>query len=242
MEGKSIGIMDIVNKLISLLVQNSVCWSCGLDHNGKNLICEDCHSALKMVIEPCWQCGLSHKGETKTCVQCLSHPKLWQHMIAPLSYASPISQVIQRLKYNQKLDVLKSLIELVIPMFQAVEQKPQILIPVPLHQNRYIERGFNQSFEISTMLSKALGISCSDALVARIVDTKRQSELTLKQRKDNIKNAFFVNNKLSDYDHIVIVDDVITSGSTVHELVRQCLKKGVKRVDVWALARTEKDL
>jgi len=241
-EGKSIRIMNLVNKMLNEFIHHSVCWSCGLDHGGQKLICEDCHSAIKQVIEPCCQCGLSHMGETRICVQCLSEPKLWQTMIAPLSYVLPVSHVIQRLKYNQKLEVLKSLIELVMPVFQALEQKPQLLIPVPLHQNRYIERGFNQSFEISAMLSKALGIPFSDDLVARIIDTQRQSELSLKQRKENIKNAFFVNTQLSDYEHIAIVDDVITSGSTVHELVKQCLKKGVKRVDVWALARTEKDL
>lgn len=241
MEGKSIRIMNLVNKLLNEFMHNPVCWSCGLGHAGKNRLCDDCHDSIKSVFEPCLQCGLSHAGDTKTCVQCLSQPKLWQQMIAPLSYASPVSRLIQQLKYNQKLEVLKALMELVLPAFKSLDEQPQLLIPVPLHQNRYIERGFNQSYEITVMLSKALNVAYSDDLVERIVDTKRQSELSLKQRENNIKNAFLVNADIKDYEHIIIVDDVITSGSTVHELTKQCLKKGVKRIDVWALARTEKD-
>ncbi len=236
--------MNIVNKLQQILNQflhNPVCWSCGLGHKGDLLICAECHFNIQRVIEPCLQCGLSHAGEGNVCVQCLSHPKLWQQMVAPLSYKPPVRQLIQQLKYNQKLEVLKALVELELPRYQAIFPKPDLLVPVPLHQNRYIERGFNQSLEITVLLSKTLNIPYSDNLVERVVDTSRQSGLKLKQREKNIKNAFLVNDDIRVFNHVVIVDDVITSGSTVNELVKTCWRKGVKRIDVWALARTELD-
>lgn len=234
--------MNIVNKLQQLLNQflhNPVCWSCGLSHKGDLLICHQCQINIQRVINPCLQCGLSHAGEGTICVHCLTKPKLWQQMIAPLSYTTPISQLIQQLKYNQKLEVLKALLELDRLKFQSIEPKPELLIAVPLHQNRMIERGFNQSLEIAILLSKATNIPYSDKFVERVIDTPRQSDLKLKQREKNIKNAFLVTEDLAGFNHIVIVDDVITTGSTVHELVKHCLKQGVKRVDVWALARTE---
>ncbi len=129
--------------------------------------------------------------------------------------------------------------ELVLPRFQAVQTLPELLVSVPLHQNRYLERGFNQSYEMARALSKTLAIPCSDSWVERVLDTRRQSELSLKQRKINIKNAFVVDDEIKKYRHIALVDDVITSGSTVHELVKACLRQGVKRVDVWAIARAE---
>ena len=236
--------MNIVNKLhdiVNQFLHNPVCWSCGLSHKGQKSVCFACESSIQHVHEPCLQCGLSHRGSEEICVQCLSKPKLWQYMVAPLSYKKPVSHLIQRLKYNQKLEVLSALIELVTPKFQAIQPKPDLLIPVPLHQNRYIERGFNQSYEIAISLSKRLDIPCDENYVERVLDTPRQSDLKLKQREDNIKNAFVVDKDLSHFQHIVIVDDVVTTGSTVHEITKHCLRNGVKRVDVWAIARTELD-
>ncbi len=234
--------MNLVNKphdILNQFLHNPVCWSCGLTHSGKQLTCAHCFLSIKRVVAPCKQCGLSHAGESDICLKCQTTPKLWQEMAAPLSYKNPISHLIQQLKYNQQLEVLQALIELVLPAFRSITKKPDILISVPLHLNRYLERGFNQSYEMAKMLSKNLNIKCSDSMVERVIDTVRQSELKLKQREKNIKNAFQISDELGEYDHVVIIDDVITSGSTVHELVKQCLRKGVKRVDVWAIARTE---
>jgi len=234
--------MDIVNKLqdiVNQFLHNPVCWNCGLSHNGSKLICAPCESAILHVQAPCKQCGLSHNGLGEICIRCLTTPKLWQTMVAPLSYKKPISHSIQLLKFNQKLEVLRSLVELVEPTFSTLHPMPQLLIPVPLHQNRYRQRGYNQSYEIALILSKALGVPCSDHYAERIIDTPRQSDLKLKQREKNIKNAFLVDDAIGQYQHIAIIDDVVTTGSTVHELTKHCLRNGVKTVDVWAIARTE---
>lgn len=233
---------QLVNKLrgfVPQFFQTSTCWSCGLIHNEPKLICNTCELNIVKVSKPCLQCGLSHNGSSMCCVHCLSKPKLWQSMIAPLSYQTPVSQLIHQLKYNQNLGVLTSIMELVEPCFNALVDKPDLIIPVPLHQNRYLERGFNQSLEIAKRISQITNVPLNDVLVERIVDTERQSELKLKQREKNIKNAFKVDKALGNYNHIAIVDDVITSGSTVHELTKQCLKQGVKKVDIWAVARAE---
>ena len=158
-------------------------------------------------------------------------------MIAPLSYQPPISDLIVQLKYSQKLSVLSVLLELAGSYF--MQQSSATLMPVPLHKERFLERGFNQSFEIAIGLAKQLNMTFADQLIQRVVNTPSQSELTLKQRRKNLKNAFRVDANISQFKHVIIVDDVITTGSTVKEITQQCLKQGVKRVDVWALARTE---
>ena len=234
--------MNIVNKLGNLvdkISRNPICWSCGLNHAGKKLICDECISHIIKVNNPCVQCGLTHELDSKICVHCLSKPRIWQHMVAPLSYQTPVSQLIHQLKYNQNLGVLKALIELVENEFHLKDVGADLLIPVPLHTNRYIERGFNQSLEIAKRLSRISDIAVNDDMIERIVDTTRQSELKLKQREKNIKNAFLVDDKIVNYQHVIIVDDVVTSGSTVYEIAKECLRKGVKRVDIWALARAE---
>lgn len=234
--------MDLVNKLsnkLNFFYHNPVCWGCGTAHQGKKLTCSTCDDQIKRVFQACKLCGLSHQGKESVCVKCVRKSPKWAAMYAPLSYAQPVSHLIQQLKYNQKLDLLSVLIELVLPSFESIKEKPEILIPVPLHKNRYINRGFNQSFEITVMLSKALNIPFAEHLTQRVIDTKRQSELSLKLRQKNIKNAFVVSPKIKQYQHIALVDDVITTGSTIKELTQQCLKAGVNSVDVWALARAE---
>ncbi len=203
------------------------------------LTCSACDGMIKRIVKPCRLCGLSHVGQQPICVVCLTKAPNWQLMIAPLSYQQPISLLIQRLKYNQKLDVLKILVELALPYFNALSSKPDLLVPVPLHPNRYLQRGFNQSLEIAILLSKALAIPYSDVLIERVIDTERQSELKFNQRLTNVKNAFLVAESMNNYQHIALIDDVVTTGNTVREVTKKCLKSGVTKVEIWALARAE---
>lgn len=218
-------------------LHNPVCWSCGLQHSGASLICDACRPQIKTVFNPCKLCGLSHQNQSQICNYCQKHPTLWQQMIAPLSFTTPVRELILQLKFSQKLSLLSALIELALPYYTAHQHG--CLMPVPLHSERYRERGFNQSFEIAIMLAQQLDMTLVDQMISRVVNTPRQSELKFKQRQHNIKNAFSVDAKIKQFEHVIIVDDVITSGSTVKEVAKACLKQGVKRVDVWALARTE---
>lgn len=231
--------MNIVNRLREP-IHYSMCWSCGLSHHKQTLICSGCAELLPYLKRRCRLCGLPQSQKQGLCVQCQLHPAIWREMVAPLSYQAPINYLIQQFKYNKDLSVVKALVELVLPTFVDVELKPQLLVPVPLHKNRFLQRGFNQSLELTALLSKGLNIPFNHQLATRVKDTSRQSGLKLKLRQSNIKNAFVIDPQLKHYEHIAIVDDVITSGSTVTEMVKSCLKVGVKTVDVWAIARTLK--
>ncbi|MEY4209858.1 MAG: hypothetical protein RLZ92_236 [Pseudomonadota bacterium] len=107
---------------------------------------------------------------------------------------------------------------------------------MPLHPNRYRQRGFNQSIEIARHVAKHLNIRLDLNSCARIRDTDHQSGLKAKQRQTNLKQAFAVTKPLS-YQHIAIIDDVITTGSTASALAASLKNQGINRVDVWACAR-----
>ncbi len=119
---------------------------------------------------------------------------------------------------------------------QAETPLPELIIPVPLHHARYRSRGFNQAIEISRPLSATLKIPMDNHAVKRIINTSSQSELHAKERHKNIRGAFQVK-KAINAKHIAIIDDVITTGSTVTELAKVLKRAGVKRVDVWSFAR-----
>ena len=115
---------------------------------------------------------------------------------------------------------------------------PDCLIPVPLHARRLAERGFNQAHEIAISISGILNITVLSKNAKRIITTRPQTELGAKQRKHNVRGAFALSRPVTpEYQHIAIVDDVVTTSATVAELARLLKGAGVARVDVWACAR-----
>lgn len=114
---------------------------------------------------------------------------------------------------------------------------PDLIVPVPLHWKRRFVRGFNQSQWLANYLGRQLNISVDNKLLTRIRNTPPQQQLRRKQRQKNLKGAFQVNDSLNG-QHIALIDDVVTTGSTASELARLLKKTGASRVDVWCLART----
>jgi ComF family protein len=115
-------------------------------------------------------------------------------------------------------------------------QRPDLIVPIPLHKVRYCQRGFNQAIEIAKTVAKELNIPLDLNSCIRHRDTPHQSALSAKQRRKNIKNAFSIIKPLYA-QHIAILDDVMTTGSTAHELAYVLKKAGVDQVDVWVCAR-----
>jgi ComF family protein len=114
---------------------------------------------------------------------------------------------------------------------------PHLLLPVPLHKKRLKLRGFNQAIEISQVIGDICQIPTNTKICTRIKDTQDQKSLTAKERKGNINHAFAVNRDLDGY-RIAIIDDVITTGTTVASLAGLLIKRGAISVEVIALART----
>ncbi len=117
-----------------------------------------------------------------------------------------------------------------------LEDQPDIIIPVPLHPSRYRERGYNQSLEIARTVSKRLELPLDYRHCIRTHATHSQTELTALQRRSNMRKAFAILKPIP-YEHVAILDDVVTTGATVNELAKVLRKSGVKRIDVWACAR-----
>jgi ComF family protein len=140
------------------------------------------------------------------------------------------------LKFNGRLAQARLLGELMADWLgSVVESPPAQLIPVPLHADRLRERGFNQAVELARPIARKFGLSLNLHGVRRVLATSPQSDLSRKQRLKNIRGAFEVLQSVSGY--VVIVDDVMTTGSTADELAKTLLRAGAERVDVWVCAR-----
>jgi ComF family protein len=149
--------------------------------------------------------------------------------------------LITQLKFSNKLIYAKILAELFINHLSYLnEPLPQCIIPVPLHRSRLRERGFNQALELAKPIAKRLAIPLDFKSCTRVIATKAQSQILASERKKNIKNAFVIKQNFQ-YQHVAIVDDVMTTGSTVAELSKTLRKHGVKQIDIWCMARTSKN-
>lgn len=117
--------------------------------------------------------------------------------------------------------------------------KAEYIIPVPLHRKRLTERGFNQALELARPISHKLKIPLALNICQRTQNTHPQSSITAMDRECNMKNAFSVAQNFSA-KHVLIIDDVMTTGNTVSELSFILKAAQVKQVDVCCAARTVK--
>jgi len=112
-----------------------------------------------------------------------------------------------------------------------------MLIPVPLHHLRMIKRGFNQACELGSYPSRLLGIPLLATGLRRKRNTKAQSGLSRKQRRRNVRGAFYWHGRKQPGRHVALIDDVMTTGTTVSECARVLKQAGTQRVDVWVPTR-----
>jgi ComF family protein len=162
--------------------------------------------------------------------------------VVAFRFAPPADDLIRQLKYH---GIYANARVLGVLLAQAVAQRvaplPRLLVPVPLHAARLRERGFNQAVAIARYAGRMLEIPIAPGVVRRVRDTPSQTSLSMDERHCNVLGAFALSGaralrRLLAAGHVAIVDDVITTGSTVAELQCVLLAAGVRKVEVWAVA------
>ncbi len=165
--------------------------------------------------------------------------------LTALRYEHPVDELVRQLKYQGVIAYARVLGVLLAEVARARESPlPRLLVPVPLHGTRWRERGFNQAAAIARYAGQLLGIPVARHAVRRVRDTPSQTALDVVARRRNVSGAFAVaaghqQRRLLAAEHVAIVDDVITTGSTVNEVRAVLRGAGVRQVEVWAVARAE---
>ncbi len=220
------------------------CLLCTEKTNSSVALCAVCAEDLPIIIHPCRQCGIDIPVENNgLCGQCLKKTtKPWEELIIPFDYAPPINYFIVQLKFHANLAAADVLAHLLSDKIKAYYQHnppwPEVIIPTPLHWRRLCKRGFNQAVEIAKPLAKEFNIPLDMRHHKRKRATKMQSDLSAKDRSLNVKSAFIVSNPFP-WQHVAIVDDVVTTGSTIQEFAHTLKAAQVKRIDIWACARAQ---
>ncbi len=167
---------------------------------------------------------------------CTTDHPLLTVIAAPLEYTFPIDAALKLLKFQRRCDYVPALAEL---LWQAASELPgdiDALLPTPLHWRRQAMRGFNQAFELGRALQKHSGLPLLSG-IRRVRATPFQSGLAAADRRDNLRNAFRAREAVNA-QHVLIVDDVITTGETCARLAAVVIAAGATKVSALAVART----
>lgn len=174
-------------------------------------------------------------AEGVVCADCQTHPPPFAAVVAPFLYEFPIDAAIKRYKFQRRLYYAPAFSELLRPAFAGLPEDIDALLPVPLHWLRHGTRGFNQAAEVCTLLRKSTGLPLIRN-VRRLRATPYQSGLSARERRRNLSNAFAVAGAITA-GHVLIVDDVITTGETCRQLAALLRAHGVKKISALAIAR-----
>lgn len=215
------------------------CILCGNPGFGRLDLCPSCHKHLPRNNLCCYRCAeifTTPIAAPTLCGRCLSETPSFDETYAPFIHQEEIRHLITGLKFGAQFKNARLLGTLLAEHLQKTAERPDCIVPVPLHNARYRERGFNQAFEIAKTVSKTLQIPIDFSSCMRHKDTPHQTGLSAKKRRQNLRRAFSVQKPIHT-NHVAILDDVMTTGSTANALASVLKKAGASRVDVWVCAR-----
>lgn len=238
------------------LVTGDTCLLCGV-HTAPDGFCDGCTADLPW-LDPraaCPRCAQPaprddavraidavpvalrpEKDLPPACATCAAYPPAHDTTVAAMRYAWPLDALVPALKYAHLLAIARPLGHL---LGHAVRGRPvpDLVVPVPLSAARLRERGFDQAREIARHLPAHLAARVAAEALRRITDTPPQAGLDRRARLANLAGAFVARGALAG-SRIALVDDVMTSGATLHHAALALRAAGATTVDAWVVART----
>lgn len=204
-------------------------------------VCGACRAELPWNRIACPLCALPQQtAPAHLCADCAEKTPPFDAGWSAFRYARPIDKAVLHLKYHAGFRSARWLGQEMAQML-ALRQEPlpELLLPVPLHPRRLRRRGYNQALELARSIGRQLELEVDARGARRLRATTDQIGQSAAQRRRNVKNAFAVDAARVRGRHLALIDDVMTTGSTLAELARACRAAGASRIEVWTAARAE---
>ena len=227
--------MDALRKPLRWLLPLR-CLLCGAPGHDDMDLCRDCAAELPRNSSCCARCALPLALPAALCGRCLRRLPPWDAAWMPFRYGWPLDRLETRFKFGRDLAAGRALFT-VWQRENMSADRPDLIMPVPLHPSRLRQRGYNQALELARPLAKVMNIALRHDLLQRQRATSAQTELDALGRRRNVRGAFALASGAALPSHVAVLDDVMTTGATLAECTRVLKRAGVRRVDVWALAR-----
>lgn len=196
-------------------------------------ICHGCWQDLPWLAPGCLHCGLPLN--TLTCLPCQARPFAFDRVDALFEYQFPLKSILIQFKYQKKLYWASWLANMMWTHFQW--EGPDCVIPVPMSTARLRQRGYNQSLEMARYIAKWGQVPLISQGCTRVNAKQTQTQLNVKHRALNVIGAFKVSENFHNA-HVLVIDDVMTTGQTLHRLSQALKRKGASRVSAWLVCRT----
>ena len=197
-------------------------------------ICDSCREKLPVIREPrCMKCGKPVKAwEKEYCCDCERRRLDFEQGRSLWLHVPPVVQAIYQFKFHNKRYYAEIFAREMADRYGQWIREHEIeeIIPVPLHPSRLRARGFNQAGLLAEWLSEELQIPAGKNVVYRIRRTKPQKQLDDRERAKNLEHAFGVSRRWKAPKSVLLIDDIYTTGSTIHRISKVLKKAGVEKV------------
>jgi ComF family protein len=210
---------------------------------GRGALCTDCIARYAAPRPRCARCGLRLGTPAPVCGACLRDAPPHVHTVCAADYEHPWDALIAAFKFHDRPELAQALAQrLVAAVHSGGAPLPTLVLPVPLSPRRLAERGYNQAWELARRAASALQLAADATLLQRPVEQEaHQAELTRAERLRNLQGAFMVDPRRRPAlqgQAVALVDDVMTTGATLHQAANALLRAGAASVQAWVLART----
>ena len=240
---------NFIKNFINLIFP-AKCILCGKIIEEYDSLCENCWNEIKFIEKPfCDKCSTPLENkilDTDLCIKCLNNENLFIKSRSGVVYNDKTSKIILDFKFYDKIFLKKFIAKTMLKASHDIINDIDILIPVPLHKRRLIFRKYNQSLFLALELGKISNKKVINDFLIKNKHTIPQSKLNKGDRLKNLKNKFSINEKylknINTYKNLnfAIIDDVMTTGSTINECVKTLNVVGIKNVYSITFAKTVK--
>ncbi|KPQ09204.1 MAG: putative amidophosphoribosyltransferase [Saliniramus fredricksonii] len=225
------------------LIYPPSCIACGAAVDRPQALCADCWTTIRFIERPyCERLGTPFAldiGGTLHSPAAIADPPVFQRARAVAAYDGAARSLVHKLKYNDRIELSEALGRMMLRAGSELLADADLVVPVPLHRWRLWRRRFNQAAALAQVIARHAQIPCDMQALRRVKITRSQVGLTRSQRRDNLSGAFRVAESARlrlAQKRVLVIDDVVTTGSTANAVARALLRGGAQTVDVLSFA------